>query len=119
MAFTYDAALGTDLSLVRFHIGDTNEEGYFLEDATITYWLTQKGSVGGAAIACLRYMITQANQPNFKLDWLSVTNTDYVKMLQTLLKQKAQEFGLSATGASMTSTVSNPTRADSDQEGDY
>jgi len=37
MTFSFDENLADDVSLVRFHIGDTDDAGHFLEDETIQY----------------------------------------------------------------------------------
>ena len=118
MSFSFDSSLASDLALVRFHIGDTDSDGYFLEDETITALLTSTGSVGGASIACIRYIISQLANPDFKLDWMSVSMAEARKGYEDLLKRKAQEFGISATGVSMSSVISQPYRADSLQDSD-
>ena len=117
MTFTFATDLSTDLALVRFHIGDTDSAGYFLADETITALLTSNGSVSGAVIACLRYIIGQLSRPDVRADWLSVTNAEARKGYQALLVEKRQEFGLSSVSASATHVY----RVDSDQteEPDY
>jgi len=117
MSYTFDASLGTDVSLVRFHIGDNHVEGYFLEDVTIQYFV-DAGTVGSAVIACIKYIITQLSVPNFKLDWMSVSNEEARKGYETMLKDKAQEFGVNLSGVRATSTISLPYRADSLQDSD-
>jgi len=116
MTFTFDASLGTDLALVRFNIGDTSEEGAYLSDETITALLTSEGSVGGAVIASIRYIITQLATPNFKKDWLSVDYKTAREGFEKLLKDKAHEFDIKLMkGISFSSSISNPSRADSYQ----
>lgn len=114
MTFTFAADLSTDLAIVRFHIGDTSEDGAYLADETINALLTSEGSVGGAVVASIRYILTQLSVPNFKKDWLSV---DYEKArtgYEAMLKQKASEFGISLGGSF--ETVTRPMyRADSYQ----
>lgn len=117
MTYSFDASLGTDVSLVRFHIGDNHAEGYFLEDETIQYWVTTKGSVAGAVIECIKYIITQLAVPDFKLDWMSVSNAEALKGYERLLKDKAQELGISL-GLRASATISLPYRADSLQDSD-
>ncbi len=122
MGYTYDPALSTDLSLVRFHVGDNSDKGHYLDDGEITYWLTASGSVGGAVLACIKYIITRLSQPDFRLDWMSVSNASALAGFQELLKIKAQEFGLSATGAVPTSSIAFSHRADSyeaNEDGTY
>ena len=116
--FTFDNTLSTDLAKVRFHIGDTSSAGNYIWDQTITALLTSEGSVGGAAVACIKYIITQLSSPDFKQDWMSVSNAEARKGFQELLKIKAQEFGVSLSNATATSTISLPYRADSYQDSD-
>lgn len=113
MTFTFDTSLATDLALCRFHIGDTNEEGHYLEDETIQYFLTNY-SLGEAVVACIQHIITQLSTPNFSQDWLTVSVTEARKGYETLLAQKKIEFGISRIVPS--STISLPYRADSNQD---
>lgn len=117
MAFTYNPALSTNVSLVRFHIGDTNESGAFLADETINYLVTTY-SVGEAVVRSIQYIITQLSQPDFKLDWLSISNKEARAGYEKLLKEKAQEFGIRLSKLTPTSTISQPYRADSYQDSD-
>ena len=112
--FTFDNTLSTDLAKVRFHCGDCSSAGNYLWDETITALLASEGSVGGAVVASIRYIISQLSIPDFKLDWLSVSNKEARAGFELLLKQKAQELGVSL-GATASSTISLPYRADSDQ----
>lgn len=117
MTFTFDTSLATDLALVRFHIGDTDTTAAWLTDETITALLTAKGSVGGAVVAGLQFIITQLSRPDFKADWLSVTNAEARKGYTALLAEKRREFGVAAITASATHVY----RADSlaTEEPDY
>lgn len=99
MAFTYLGDLSTDLDKVRFHLGDTDESGYWLEDATITALLSSEGSVGGAVVAGIRYILRKLSQPNFKADWLQVDNASARKGWEAALKEAQKTFGISALSA--------------------
>ena len=112
--FTFDNTLATDLAKTRFHIGDTSSSGNYLWDETITALIASEGSVGGAVIASIRYIISQLSSPDFKLDWLSVSNKEARAGFELLLKQKAQELGISL-GATASAAIKNAYRADSDQ----
>jgi hypothetical protein len=112
MTYTFNPALTDDISLTRFHVGDNSDAGHYLEDETINYFVTLSG-VGTAVIRCIQYIITQLSQPDFKKDWLSVSNGEARKGYEALLKTKAQEFGISVSGATMTSSVTLPFRPDS------
>ena len=115
MSFSYSPHLSlSDVHLVRFHVGDTNPEGYYLDDEAIQYFLTTTGSVGDTVIACIRHIITQLSQPDFRKDWLSVSNAEARKGWEKILKDKAQELGVNI-GAVATATISKPYRADSYQ----
>jgi len=116
MTYSFDASLGDSVSLVRFHIGDNSVDGYYLEDETIQYFI-DAGSVGSAVVACIKYIISQLSKPDFKLDWMSVSNMEAArKGFEKLLNEKVAEFGLPLYTAS--STISQPYRADSKQDSD-
>jgi hypothetical protein len=117
MTFTWTGALNTDLELVRFHVGDTDAAGAWLSDETIEALLVTTGSVGGAVIASLQYILTQLSRPDFKADWLSVSHAEARKGYEGLLAEKRREFGVSAITAGSTHTY----RADSlaTREPDY
>jgi hypothetical protein len=117
MTFTFDPTLSNDVSLVRFHVGDTNEDGAFLTDETINYLVTTY-SVGAAVVRSIQYIITQLSQPDFKLDWLSVSNKEARMGYEKLLKEKAQELGIRLSKLTPSSTISQPYRADSYQDSD-
>lgn len=114
MAFTFNAALTDDVSLVRFHIGDNHSDGYYLEDATINYFVTTY-DLATAVVRCIQYIITQLSTPNFRLDWLTVSNEQARAGYEALLKSKAMELGISLSGVTASSTISLPYRADSYQ----
>ncbi len=115
MTFTFDPTLSNDESKVRFHIGDTNEDGYYVEDETITYFV-QSYDVPTAVIQCIRYIITQLSTPNFSKDWLSVSNEQARVGYEKMLKDKALELGISLSRVVASSSISLPYRADSYQD---
>jgi hypothetical protein len=108
--FTYDTTLSSNLALVRFEIGDTNEAGHYLEDETINHFLTS--SIGQAVVSCIEYIITQLSIPDFRLDWMNVTNGQARSAFENMLKLKCQKYGISP-GATITSSISHAHRADS------
>ena len=116
MAFTYSSDLIDNVSLIRFHIGDTDSDGYFLEDETIQYWITADG-VNKAVISCIKYILSQLSKPDFHLDWLSVSGMAQARAgYEQLLAQKQVELGIVTYSAS--ATISQPYRADSLQDTD-
>jgi hypothetical protein len=117
MTFTYDASLSDNVSLVRFHIGDNKVEGHYLEDEEIQHFITA-GSVGSAVVVCIKYIISQLSQPDFKKDWLSVSREAAREGYEKLLKNKSQEFGISLSNLTATATISQPYRSDSYQDSD-
>jgi len=104
MTYTYAPALTDDVSLVRFHVGDNLSEGHYLEDEEIQYFVSA-GSVGSAVIACIKHIIAKLSTPNFRLDWLSVTNEQARQGFETLLKLKGAEFGISVASNRLGSGV--------------
>ena len=120
MTFTYKENLPDDLAKVRFHIGDTSNEGHYLVDETINALIVSEGSVGATVVACLKYIITQLSSPDFKLDWMSVSNEKARAGFENLLIIKAQEFGVSLSGLTTKAVIGLPRRADSLQtDNDY
>ena len=121
MSYTFDPALADDVSLCRFHIGDTSEADHYLEDATIRHFVTDEG-LGMAVVRCIKYIITRLSVPDERVGQYSVTHASALTAYQELLKTKAQEFSISLSGAVASSSVSLPWRADSymttgDQDG--
>lgn len=114
MTYSFDPTLGDDVSLVRWHIGDNSEDGYFVDDETIQYWV-DAGTTSSAVIACIRYILSQLSRPDFKLDWMSVTGMQEArKGYEALLFQKQAELGQVFITA--TATISHPYRLDSLQD---
>jgi len=111
MTFTYTGTLATDLDTVRFWIGDTDEASAWLSDETITALLASQGSVGGAVIAGIQYIIRKLSTPNFRADWLQVDNATARAGYEKMLAEMRREFGLAAVTASAVHTY----RFDSDQ----
>jgi hypothetical protein len=112
MTFTFDPSMSDDVSLVRFHVGDTVEMDHQIEDATIKYFVDSDG-VGTAVIKCIQYIITRLSQPDERTGNYSRSNANARAGYETLLKAKAQEFSVNLSGVTMSSSVSLPWRADS------
>lgn len=112
MAFTYTGDLTTDINYVRFEIGDTTEASAWLTDAVITSLVSTTGSKQAAVIKGLKYIITQLSKPDFKADWLSVTNAEARKGYETMLAEKKREYGIGGLTAGVVYTY----RVDSDME---
>lgn len=96
MAATYDLSSGfTDLTRVRFHIGDTDvAENAMLQDEEINAVITEAGGWQEAVIACLRHLRAQVARPDFTADWLTVTNSTARASFDKLISDKLAEFGL-------------------------
>jgi len=76
MTFTYTpSSTPTDLTRVRFHTGQTVEGESFLTDEEIAMLIAEEGSWQKAAIAGIQFIIMRLSQPDFKADWLQVTNS--------------------------------------------
>lgn len=109
MTFTYTPATVNDVTRVRFHTSDTVEGENYLSDEEISMMLSESGSWQKAVIACLKYIIGRLSQPDFKADWLQVSNAEAIKGKTALLGMKRQEFGIPA----ITGGVQHVTRYDS------
>ncbi len=112
MAFTYTGDLSTDINFVRFHTGDTTEDSAFLTDAVITSLVTDEGSKQKAVIAGIEYIITQLSKPDFRADWLQVSNAEARKGYENMLSTKKKKFGVGG----ITASVVNTYRSDSYME---
>lgn len=117
MTFTYTSDLTDNGDYVRFHTGDVDSDRSMLSDEIITSLLAVEASKETAVIAGLNHMILVANMPDFKADWLQVSNANYVKALERRLEAKKVELGVGGISVSVTHTY----RADSAQteEPDY
>lgn len=109
--FSYQPGLTRPLDLVRFHIGDTEPDGFWLPDATINALIAQTADWHAAVIEALRFIITKLSQPNFTADWLTVDNASARTAYQTLLAEKKREFGVGS--GRPTSGSTNVYRSDS------
>lgn len=116
MTFTFDPDLGDNISLVRFHCGDTSDAGHFVDDATITYLLADNDNeIGKVVILCIKYILTQLSQPDFSVGWMNVSNAQARDGYENMLVRKAQEFSVSIGGVRQSVTVKNISRSDSYQ----
>lgn len=114
MSFTFDPGLTNKLSIIRFEIGDVQEDGFFLHDESINYFI-ENFTTGEAIVRCLQHIITQLSSPTFELDWLKVDNETAREGYEKILKQKSVQYGVSISGISASATISLPFRADSHQ----
>jgi hypothetical protein len=101
MSFTYDPSSPDDLTRVRFHTGQTDEDESFLSDEDITFALAEKSSVGGAVVMCLQLIMSKLSRPDFKADWLQVSNGEARKGYQQMLVEKRREFGIAGISGSV------------------
>jgi hypothetical protein len=116
VTFTFLADLSTALDRVRFSIGDTDSAGYYLADETINALITLHGE-NGAIVESLRYILAQLSRPDFRADWLQVTNKEAATAVRLQLRDAIRRYG---TGGLVAGTV-NVYRQDSQQteEPDY
>ena len=116
MTFTY--SLSTDIGKIRLHINDTDSTAVKLTDEEIQYAIDSKGSVGGAVVWCIQFLMAKVADPNFTADWLQVDNAAAYKSLASLLALKRQEFGIPVTGQVVLATSVHTYRVDSQQDED-
>lgn len=115
MAFTFVPDLTINRDWVRYQTGDTTEGQNFLSDELITSLLAVETSKQLAALSAIKYIITQLSKPDFKADWLSVTNGEARKGYEKMLSDKAEEYGISLR-RTLSASVVNTYRSDSDME---
>lgn len=120
MTFSYDLTGGfTDLTRVRFDLGDTDEEAAIFSDEEINAVVLDAGSWQQAVIKCLKHIIAKLSaQPDMTADWLKVSVKEALASYRRLLADKEDEYG---TGDDDTDTgiVAGAVyvyRADSDAE---
>lgn len=96
MTFTYTpSTTPTDLTKVRYYIGDTDSTVAMFQDDEINMVLAIQGSVGAASISLLKRKITElGNNPNMQADWLRVDWTNTLAALKAALANVQAEFGL-------------------------
>lgn len=116
MTFTYTPAAPTDLTRVRFHLGDTDAESAKFDDETLNFLLAEySNDIGETVMAAIKGLIARiAGDANFTADWLTVDTYSAIKGLKDLLILKGNEFGLSA----VTIEVRPMLRLDSNQTAD-
>lgn len=114
MAFTYTpSATPSDITRVRYHIGDTAEATAIFSDEEITMVIAEAGSWQGAVLSCIRSIIARISaEPNFTADWLRVDYATALAGYQKLIALKAAELGVSGTSNPITATTVRVTRAD-------
>ena len=96
MAFSYGYDLaGSNADRVRFEIGDTDSEGYFLEDEEIVGLLGLDDATWQTAVlAGIRGIIAKLSRPTFTADWLKVDNKVALDSFRKLLAEKEAEYGI-------------------------
>lgn len=118
MTFTYTPSSPTDLTRVRFHVGDTDSTAALFSDEEINFMISEKGTWQKATIACLENLRAKmAGSPEFTADWLSIRTGSSLAGLDALIASKRRELGVPM----LTGSVSYQYRPDSDQteEPDY
>jgi len=110
MTFTYTPASPTDITRVRFHIGDTDEDSAAFSDEEITFVISEQTTWQRAVIACIQTLIARmAATPDFTADWLKVDATSALAGYRALLAEKRRELGV----AGVTATATAVYRSDS------
>lgn len=101
MTFTYTpSATPTDLTRVRWHIGDTVEAAAIFNDAEIEMAIAEAGGWQQAVIYCIQTIVAMMSaQPDFKADWLSVELGRSLEGYKALLSEKRRLFSIAALSA--------------------
>lgn len=97
MTFTYTPSSPTDITRVRFHVGDTDEDAAMFSDEEITFVISEQATWQKAVIACIQAQIARiGSSPSFTADWLKVDQTSALAAWQRLLTEKRRELGVAA-----------------------
>ena len=96
MTFTYEYDLADNgRDRVRFEVGDTDADGYFLEDEEILGLLSiHSDDWQQAVLASIRAIIGKLSRPAFSADWLKVDPKVAIDSYRKLLAEKAAEYGV-------------------------
>lgn len=96
MTFSYGYDLANDDNdRVRYEVGDTDPDGYFLHDEEITALLALDGATWQTAtLAGIRGIIGKLSRPSFTADWLRVDPKVALDSYRKLLAEKQAEYGL-------------------------
>lgn len=102
MTFTYTPASPTDLTRVRYHVGDIEEVIAIFSDEEINFVLDEEDDdVGKAVISCITSVIARLNhEPDMQADWLKIDWRRSAENWRALLSEKKAKFGLSPRGSS-------------------
>lgn len=100
--FTYDLTPPVaDLSRVRFHIGDTEEEAAIFTDEEIMFAIDEANGWQAAVIMLIRSVLARlAAEPDMQADWLQIDWRRSAEGWQKLLSEKKQQFGMGARSVS-------------------
>ncbi len=113
MAFSFEidgSGFLTDKDRVRFHVNDTDPTAPKWSDELITAVIADQGSWQKAVIALLTDLLFKLSQPDFKADWLEVSNQSAAATsVRLLLASKKKELGVTT----ITSSFINVYRSDS------
>lgn len=112
MTFTYTpSATPTDLTRVRFALGDVDSTAAKFSDEEIAMMIAEETTWQKAVIKLIQTLIAKLSIPNFSADWLTVDASTARKDLMWLLQQKRNEYGIPA----LSTDVSYAYRPDSRQ----
>jgi hypothetical protein len=112
MSFTYDPREPDDVTRVRFYTGQTVEDESLLSDEDIGFALSENSNgVGAAVVMCFGLIIRKLSKPDFKADWLQVSNDVAIKSYRAELAAARVTFSIPAPA--VTATIRHAYRKDS------
>jgi len=102
MTVTYDLGSPTDLTRVRYHLGDVEITTAIFQDEEISFVLSEESNdVGAAVVSCIKSVMARLNhEPDMQADWLKIDWRRSAENWRALLAEKEQQFGLGARAAS-------------------
>jgi hypothetical protein len=99
MSFNYDVEAPTDITRIRYQVGDTDEATAIYSDEEISFVLDEEeSSVGKAVISLIQSVITRlAHEPDMTADWLRVDWRRSSDNWFKLLEEKRRKYGIGLT----------------------
>lgn len=98
MAFTYSLTTPvSDISRVRYHIGDVDADAPIFDDAEIAFAISEEGGWQGAVVSLIGAVLARlAGEPDMTADWLRIDWRRSAENWRALLSDKKKAFGLGA-----------------------
>ena len=101
MTFSYDPSSPDDVTRVRYHIGDTDEDTAIFSDEEIAFVLDEEDDhIGKTVVSLIQSVMARlAHEPDMTADWLRVDWRRSAENWKALLSEKRRRFQLGAVAS--------------------